>query len=469
MVSTTGMVDGNVLTCGTTPHLVHWADSEVSMRWTRHSLVNWAAPIWLGLCVPATLTGCSAEDTELSDIGVGRARHALAQPGPWQIPADTLAIGDTMQIEYTGAGPWVGEAGCYPGMTPGNSLLRDYIYANFPQTYSIGGYACRHIVGNPNVMSVHATGRALDIMIHTIDEEADNDLGDAIGNWLIENAEYIGIQYIIWDLFTWGGHKPAGEKDNAYGGSHPHNDHLHVELSLEMSASTELWFLDDVTPPVIEGCAAIPIEGAVIDETDTCFRAFGPNEFWRYVDDAGHDDSLLWTNAFESDDPSNWARWNLVFEEDGSYGVEVYVDPAWGVHKDTRYLVHHAGGEELVAVDQSAQQGWVSLGEFEFDNEREAWVDVFDDMPGSVAADQHIVVDAVRLTGEGFDPPVFEPGDPGTDPTDPLEEESRASSSSDDGGCSVSRVGGDDPNSGWMFAVWGAGFVALRRRRRAAN
>src|SRR5688500_9648061 len=123
------------------------------------------------------LAACAAEE------GVGRVELAAAVAGPWEIPAGVLEAGDLQDVFYTGAGPWVGEDGCGGSLLEGTRVFRDYLYTWFPQAYTIGGYSCRPIVGDSNSMSVHATGRALDVMIQTASGEADNDLGDPIGNW----------------------------------------------------------------------------------------------------------------------------------------------------------------------------------------------------------------------------------------------------------------------------------------------
>src|SRR5687768_1049390 len=214
------------------------------------------------------------------EAGVGEARYAIAEPGPWHIPAETTAVGDTQYVEYTGAGPWVGEQGCGGGLLQGTSLLRDYITLYFPQAYSIGGYACRPIVGDSNSMSVHATGRALDVMIETVGGEADNTAGDVIGNWLIEHSELIGIQMIIWDRWIWNASLDP-PKDHDYTGQHPHHDHLHVELSVEAAALGTPFFQNPMEPPELASCGTIPAAGGIVDDSDTCAGFYGPAQYWR--------------------------------------------------------------------------------------------------------------------------------------------------------------------------------------------
>lgn len=424
-----------------------------------------------------SLTACGPTDTDEPSEQLGEAQSAVAVPGPWEIPAQTLAIGDEQHVDYTGAGDWVGEAGCGGGILSGTDILRDYLYAHFPQTNSIGGYACRAIVGNPNKMSVHATGRALDIMIPTVSgDEADNTAGDAIGNWLVENAEAIGIQYIIWDLYTWQAERDVGNKGKDYGGSHPHHDHLHIEVSVEMSTQTTNWFEDDVETPAIEGCAPMAWNGGTFDEADECFGAFGNQDFWRVEAGAGQGGSLMWTNAWENDTPGNWARWNLVFSSRGTYDIEVYIDPAWGVHQATRYVVAHADGETTVEIDQSTQHEWVSLGQFDFNAGGDQHVSVYDNYDFPVADDQRIVVDAVRATRSGgYKPPSgFEPegvDDEGgaEDPDSGGTGDSNRSFDDAEDGCTISAPGQQAPVP---LSAWGLGLAVaalgatMRRRRR---
>jgi MYXO-CTERM domain-containing protein len=418
------------------------------------------------LTLIAGTAGCT--DDESAHQGFGTVRSPLAHPGPWEIPAETLAIGDTQFVDYTGAGDWKGESGCGGGILPGTDVLRQYLYVNFPQTHHIGGYSCRPINGSPSKMSVHATGRALDIMLHTIDGEADNDIGDPIGNWLIENAEAIGIQYIIWDLYSWNASRDPGIKDKPYGGAHPHDDHLHIELSVEKSEKTENWFEDAVEQPKLPGCDPMPADGALIEETDACFLALGPTEFWRVEDGSGHGGGLIWTNAFESDDPSNWARWNFEASVGDAYRIEAYIEPGMGVHRDTVYGVHHAGGDSEVVVDQSAQDGWVELGVFELAAGERSFVDVFDATPAPVEDDQRIVVDALRvsrLEGKpptGQEPPVIEGRPDDEDPTDDsawIRGEASAS-------CAMGAPTPKRGAAGWWLALAGLALGVSRRRKR---
>lgn len=417
----------------------------------------------------------------------------LAHPGPWNIPAETLAIGDTQYVTYTGAGPWNNGNGCAGGMTPGNEILRQYLYDHFPSIASIGGYSCRQNTADLSQLSVHGTGRALDIMIPEVgsSSEADNDAGDPVGNWLIENAEVIGIQYIIWDQWTWSASRAAGSKGRAYGGPNPHTDHLHVELSLASSSNTTNWFAGQVTPPSVEGCDPVPAEGRIIDERDACLTTYGPAAYWRSEQGVGYDGSLLWTNAFDSDQPSNWARWHLDMNQAGSYRLGVYIDPSFGIHKETAYGIAHAGAESAVVIDQSTVDGWITLGDYTFDAGADQHVSVYDTTTTPPADDQHIAVDALSVVPATTDPGTGGAasggagsggaatggsgdagGAPGVGGSAGTDEPKGGSSgvtfvSTSDSGCSVTPASTPARTaSAWL--LFAAGFL-LRRRRLAAR
>ncbi len=86
---------------------------------------------------------------------------------------------------------------------------------------------------NTAYLSVHSIGRAIDLMIPTIGGDADNTAGDAVANWLVENAQRIGVQLVIWDRSSWNASRAPGAKLNPYTGPIPHVDHIHMELSLD--------------------------------------------------------------------------------------------------------------------------------------------------------------------------------------------------------------------------------------------
>jgi MYXO-CTERM domain-containing protein len=139
-----------------------------------------------------------------------------------------------------------------------------------------------------------------------------------------------------------------------------------------------------------------------------------------------------------------------------------------------------AGGEQVeLTVDLSGASGWVSLGTYDLDAGGGQWVAVYDDHDGSVASDQHIPADALRLTriGGGEDtgledsdtPDDSEPPDDSDTPETPDDSAAgglpgsrqRMGSGEGCGGCAVSGEGGASVLWLGLLAVLGA---ATRRR-----
>jgi len=168
-------------------------------------------------------------------------------PGGWVPPQSTRTAGDAQYVAYTGAGAWLGGRNCSGGLKSGTRALGDYVRANFAGTTSYGGYVCRRNTADTSQLSVHGTGRAIDIMIPYRNGGANNAAGDPIANFLVENAELIGVQYIIWDRNDWGASRRS-PKLRSYGGPNPHTDHIHVELTPEGANMLTAWFAGSPTP-----------------------------------------------------------------------------------------------------------------------------------------------------------------------------------------------------------------------------
>lgn len=207
------------------------------------------------VCVVVVACAPPSEPPEL-------AQQALAVEGPWQVPEDVLAAGDVQYVAYKGAGPWLEEA-CAGSLLPGARLLGDALALHFPQVAMIGGYNCRPIRGTSETMSLHGAGRAVDVHIPTLGDafDADNELGDEVGAFLIAHAELLGVQLVIWDEASWGASRAVGAKLRDYTGVNPHHDHLHVELSVAAAQNEADWFSAALWPED----AGIAVDAAVPD------------------------------------------------------------------------------------------------------------------------------------------------------------------------------------------------------------
>lgn len=160
-------------------------------------------------------------------------------------------------------------------------------------------------------------------------------------------------------------------------------------------------------------CELLPSEGGVLDDEGACFQAFGDLDYWRDEDD-GYGGRLLWTNAWETDVPDNWAWWQVHLSEAGTYAVEAWIDPDWVVYDDVRYVILADGVEHGLRVDPTSTDGWLSLGSYAFAAGGGQHVAVWDDSDGDIASGQKLVADAVRLTCLSGDCAETDPVDTGT-------------------------------------------------------
>jgi hypothetical protein len=156
-------------------------------------------------------------------------------------------------LPYDDAPLWTGTAACSGALKPGGHVLGQYLRDRFTSVSSVGGYACRRNTADTARLSVHGTGRALDVFIPKIGKAPDTAQGDRVANWLVTHAQEIGVQLIIWDRSIW---RANGTNASLYEGPVAHEDHLHVELTVTAAAHTARWFTESGAPAGSTGSTA---------------------------------------------------------------------------------------------------------------------------------------------------------------------------------------------------------------------
>lgn len=187
--------------------------------------------------------------------------QGIAISGQWKPGTSTINAGNRQSLSYDSAPSWNGGRNCSGTFTAGARELGNYLVNNFGGAKYFQGYNCRQIRGSSG-MSMHGTGRAIDVFIPLARGQADNTLGDPVANWLMANAEAIGIQLIIWDRASYGPHR-SSPKLRYYSGEHPHHDHLHIELTKEAAARTTSWFRN-------RGSASSPVDSSPSAPAGSC-------------------------------------------------------------------------------------------------------------------------------------------------------------------------------------------------------
>lgn len=181
---------------------------------------------------------------------------ATATPTRWEPPETVLALGALVTHRYDHAPPWVGpppsgtcghNPGCTGGPTPGARKLGAYIERYFPGVRDVQGYCCRPDTGAPGLVSIHGTGRAIDVVF----SGRANPDGTQLANWIVAHARPLGVQHVIWDHMVWtvlGGHPHLSR----YGGPSPHTDHVHLELTRDAAQERLPWYQDPDPPPPVD-------------------------------------------------------------------------------------------------------------------------------------------------------------------------------------------------------------------------
>ena len=204
---------------------------------TRATETHWSVLGALTMLLGLSAAGCG---DGMVDFEGGPGQHqqqqASNESGRYVPPQSVQQAGARQQgnIRYDDADQCIGTG------TPihdGADRLARFLMDNFEgaSRYDHTVY-CRSVRGGSS-LSMHATGRAIDLYVPTVNNDADNDAGDPIANYLIRNATELGVQYFIWDRTDWNTAKGytedycQGRCWEHGGGKHPHHDHLHIELT----------------------------------------------------------------------------------------------------------------------------------------------------------------------------------------------------------------------------------------------
>lgn len=208
-------------------------------------------------------------------------------------------------------------------------------------------------------------------------------------------------------------------------------------------------------PPIGPGngspCSTIGPSGGVIDDGDPCFAARGPATGLHAETTAGMGSRLTWTGTTSVAYEQNYAEWTFELAEAGRYRVEVYTDAAFAQSKQASYALIAGGVAQDVTIDQTAVDGYQTLGEFDFAAGGDQSLHI-----GDNTGETHLqlVFDAVRLTRiESSDDGKEDDGTTGGDADSDGDDESNAS------GCSTTGGG-----SGALLAF---ALLGVCRRRRA--
>jgi GH25 family lysozyme M1 (1,4-beta-N-acetylmuramidase) len=146
-------------------------------------------------------------------------------------------------------------------------------------------------------------------------------------------------------------------------------------------------------------CGVIAATGGTVDDGDSCFVGGGSPQFLRNVTTAGNDGDLVWTYATDAAAEGNSGQWNLYFADAGTYRVEVFTDATFAKSKKASYRIRARGADGApVVIDQTAVNGWQSLGDVTFAAGGSQFIHVGDNTGEPSANKVQLAFDSVRLT-----------------------------------------------------------------------
>jgi GH25 family lysozyme M1 (1,4-beta-N-acetylmuramidase) len=139
-------------------------------------------------------------------------------------------------------------------------------------------------------------------------------------------------------------------------------------------------------------------EGGIVDDASPCFFAGGDPAYMRTAS-AGVGASLRWTHATDHAKPASFGIWTLSVAQAGRYRVDVSTPAPFGESRQAVYQVTHGDTRTAVTLDQSAVDGWQTLGDFDFAEGAHGQAIRLDDNTGEPnETDTQIVFDALRFT-----------------------------------------------------------------------
>jgi hypothetical protein len=125
------------------------------------------------------------------------------------------------------------EMGGRYNITPRTEQMRELVIEEFGESPENGGVGCYRPDGGW-VVGEHPKGRACDFMVNPdgqMPTEEQGERGDAIAQWAMDNAERLGIWYIIWRQRIWYVDNQQWRQMNDRGSiTENHFDHVHISM-----------------------------------------------------------------------------------------------------------------------------------------------------------------------------------------------------------------------------------------------
>jgi hypothetical protein len=174
--------------------------------------------------------------TKEQQIAAAEATLKAQGPGAWPntfVPAPAAAAMPTAPVvsapamsAYTPTAAVPGDAvfngqhteDTHGALVPNAENLKGIIEQSFPGV-NVGGYRA------PDGFNEHSSGEALDIMVG-----GNKALGDQINQFLLQNADALGVQYDLWQQTQWNPDGSSSAMEDRGDATANHRDHVHARV-----------------------------------------------------------------------------------------------------------------------------------------------------------------------------------------------------------------------------------------------
>lgn len=191
----------------------------------------------------------SGDEQSCSEIGFGGGSASEDSASGPLIGGTGEPIGldgyklDTIQVDSEALS-------CTGDLQSGARAVAEFVKERWGKSY--GGYDCRGKSTNPDDLSIHAEGRAIDQFYNAFDPTELQEANETFG-WLLANAESIGIQYVKYWKLQWSpsrGLRCVQDQSDIQ----VHSNHIHYEVNRPASSEQTPWFTNptDLTPFTID-------------------------------------------------------------------------------------------------------------------------------------------------------------------------------------------------------------------------
>ncbi|WP_017579697.1 coiled-coil domain-containing protein [Nocardiopsis valliformis] len=177
---------------------------------------------------------------KIDQLAQALSRDEIAQANAEELLAEAQEDLDALEERRTEVHALIADHPNQPmqphnNITPRTEQMRDLVIEEFGRGDDVGGVGCYRAEGGW-VVGEHPKGRACDFMLHPsggMPTQAQIDRGWAISEWAMENADTLGIMYIIYRQQIWDVRRgdtdwrPMSDRGNL---TENHFDHVHISM-----------------------------------------------------------------------------------------------------------------------------------------------------------------------------------------------------------------------------------------------